>query len=114
MEWDRYKRLCKQPNVVSRWMLEQTLELLSGNEIAGALRGALASEPLKKPSDHRGGEATNMYVLDLSPAQLEVIVRLVQSAWDAEVVTSETKLRGLGGFVEAWAEYLDWEDSRSA
>lgn len=111
MEWDRYKRLCDRPDVVSRWMLEQTLELVAGHDVAAALRDAIASEPLTKPSDHRGAEATNMYMLDLTPAQRDDIVRLVRAARNARLATSKTTARGLGGFVEAWQEYLDWDDS---
>ncbi|MFP6816285.1 MAG: hypothetical protein VB949_11545, partial [Pseudomonadales bacterium] len=80
MEWERYKQLCDRPDVVSRWMLEQTLELVAGHKVAAALRDAIASEPLSKPSDHRGGEATNMYLLNLAPAQRDDIVRLVRAA----------------------------------
>lgn len=108
MDWDRYKRLCDQPNVVSRWMLEQTLELVEGEEIATVLEGALASKALSKPADHRGGQATDMLVLDLRPAQRATILRLVSAASDAGRVTSKTTERGLGGFVEAWREYLNW------
>ena len=108
MDWDRYKRLCDQPNVVSRWMLEQTLELLEGEQIAAVLQGALASNPLAKPTDHRGGEATDMFVLDVPRAQRAVIFSQVSAAADAGRVTSKTTERGLGGFVEAWGEYLNW------
>lgn len=108
MEWERYKRLCDQPNVVSKWLLEQTLELVVGEGVAAALRRALDSPSLAKPVDHRGAEATDMCVLDLPRVQCEEVLRLVQAARDAEVVTSGTTERGLGGFVEAWREYLDW------
>ena len=108
MDWDRYKRLCDQPNVVSRWMLEQTLELLEGEEVAAVLKGALASKPLTKPTDHRGGQATDMFVLDVPHAQRATICCLVGAAADAGRVTSNTTGRGLGGFVEAWGEYLNW------
>jgi len=111
VDWERYKRLCDQPNVVSRWMLEQTLELVAGHEIAAALRAALAAEPLPRPADHRGGAATSMYVLDLAPAQRATILQLVQAARDAGAATSATAGRGLGGFVEAWREYLDWDST---
>ena len=112
MDWNRYKRLCDQPNVVSRWLLEQTLELVEGHEIEAVLRGTLSLEPLEKPADHRGGEVTNMYHLDLSRAQCEAIVQLVQAARDAQSVTSKTTGRGLGGFVEAWQEYRDWKSKQ--
>jgi limonene-1,2-epoxide hydrolase len=110
MDWERYKLLCDQPNVVSRWMLEQTLELLSEDDVAVILRAALTSQALAKPADHRGGEATNMYRLALSPAQRETIAGLVRLARDAEAETSKTTGRGLGGFVEAWDEYLHWQE----
>jgi hypothetical protein len=108
VDWDRYKRLCDQPNVVSKWLLEQTLELVVGEGIAAALRRALDSPALIKPVDHRGGAATDMCVLDLSRGQCEEVLQQVQAARDAGAVTSTTTERGLGGFVEAWREYLDW------
>lgn len=111
MDWDRYKRLCDQPNVISRWMLEQTLELVAEQETAAVLRAALASAPLQKPPDHRGGPATDMYVLHLGGPQLEAIVALVQAARATGTVTSATTQRGLGGFVEAWNEYLNWDST---
>lgn len=113
MDWDRYKQLCDQPNVVSRWMLEQTLELVASDRVAGVLREALNQMPLRKPPDHLAGEATSMYVLALSVLQLERIVRLVRAARDARRVTSQTTRRGLGGFVEAWGEYLKWQQETS-
>ena len=112
MDWQRYKQLCDRPNVLSKWMLEQTLELVAGSEVAELLQNTLAGQPLQKPAGHTGGDATNMYVLDLTPAQREVIAEVVRASRDAAVQTSATVGRGLGGFVEAWHEYLNWRGEK--
>ena len=66
MDWERYKALCDAPDVCSRWLLEQTLELLEAHPAAERLRDAMAAEPVEKPPDHRGGAPTDMFVLNLS------------------------------------------------
>ena len=42
MDWRTYKKLADQPEVFSRWMLEQTLELIERNGAAPALASAAA------------------------------------------------------------------------
>jgi hypothetical protein len=105
MDWARYKALCDSPEVLSRWMIEQTLELLGDADAAAALRAVLGGAPLEKPSDHRGGMATDMFVLALSLGQVRAISEAVQGAVASGQTTSGTRTRGLGGFVEAWDEY---------
>ncbi len=106
MDWQQYKSRCDSPEVWSRWMLEQTLELLDDASIAGEpLRHALADEPLAKPPGHKGGEATDMFALRMSAAQVDAVVDVVRRAVERRLETSGTRGRGLGGFLEAWAEY---------
>jgi len=106
MDWNRYKQLCDTPSVFSRWMLEQTLELLthSGSSSA-ALEQSLRSGAIAKPEDHKGDAATDMFQLKLSSAEVAVIVSVVAAARTQGTATSATQSRGLGGFVEAWQEY---------
>jgi hypothetical protein len=94
-------------------MLEQTAQLLHA---AGATRAAarldtvLESErPLPKPSDHRGGAATDMFVLALDGADLDAVLAALDAAIAADVRTDATRERGLGGFLEAWQEYRRWQ-----
>ncbi|NIV22844.1 MAG: hypothetical protein GWN51_04180, partial [Gemmatimonadetes bacterium] len=105
---ERYKQLCDQPNVFSRWMLHQTIELAGETPVADALAGVLGSPPLEKPDDHRGGPATDMFVLELEAGTRRAVVDLVARARESGAATEATSDRGLGGFVEAWREYLDW------
>jgi hypothetical protein len=110
MEWAEYKRLCDRPDVWSRWMLEQTTELLvrfGRNELARSLDVA-ERKPLKKPDGHRGDETTDMFELALSRAEAEAIARIVAASVAVGERTAGTRSRGLGGFVEAWNEYLRW------
>ena len=108
MDWERYKQLCDQPNVFSRWMLQQTIELLGEGPVVDALVGAMRAPAVEKPCGHRGGPATDMFVLELEAGARRAVVDLVIVAREAGAVTEATSARGLGGFVEAWSEYLNW------
>ena len=106
MDWDGYKARCDSPEVWSRWMLLQTLELLSVEaEVGAPLRRALAGEPLAKPPGHKGGAATDMFELWLDEAQAEAVLGAVSRAVERGAETEGTRGRGLGGFLEAWEEY---------
>ena len=110
VDWGCYKRWCDCPYVFSRWMLEQTLELVD-DDLKVELRQALASAPLAKPEDHKGGAATDMLTLSMSRAQVHAVVRCVEAAARRGTTTSATRGRGLGGFAEAWREYLAYLSS---
>ncbi|MCZ6855407.1 MAG: hypothetical protein O7G86_15960 [Gammaproteobacteria bacterium] len=105
MDWECYKRLCDQPNYWSRWMLEQTLELLDDAEVSEAIESAMDREPLAKPADHRGGCSTDMFELALTLAEANRVSELVNEAIAGGKTTAGTKNRGFGGFCEAWDEY---------
>lgn len=110
VNWTDYKALCDSPEVLSRWMLTQTLELLTleegCDEVFRALSAALQAPPLPKPADHRGGPATDMFRLALSREDAEAVAALVARAAAAGRTTSATAGRGLGGFTEAWQELV--------
>jgi hypothetical protein len=108
MDWDRYKALCDRPDVLSRWLLEQTLELVDDAALAGRLRRALAGAPVPRPPDHRGGPELDMLEPRLELADVEAVHRAVTAAAAAGRTTSATRGRGLGGFIEAWDEYRRW------
>ena len=106
MDWDEYKTRCDSPEVWSRWMLGETLELLSGDaELSAALRRAMAGEPIAKPPGHKGGDTTDMFELRLDAAQADAVVARVRRAVERGAETEGTRGRGLGGFLEAWFEY---------
>lgn len=109
MDWDRYKRACDRPNVFSRWMIEQTRELIARELIARELievfDAALGSAPLPRPAGHKGGTELDMFALELTPRQVSLVLERVRHASAAGATTSATRERGLAGFVEAWAEY---------
>ena len=106
MDWDRYKQLSDQPNVFSRWMLERSSALL-GDPDRELVRRALAGPALAKPSDHKGGAETDMFQLELCVELRRRIVVAVEAAKREGRTTYDGG--GLGGFVEAWVEYRDWE-----
>ena len=109
MNWTAYKARCNRPDAWSRWMLEQTLELLAGRpDLAVPLRRAMAGVPLAKPQGHKGGAATDMFVLDLDLAAASAIAKCVAAAAAEGLETRGTRGRGLGGFREAWREYAEF------
>lgn len=109
MDWDRYKQLCDTPSVFTRWMLEQTSELMTQDgSKEGLLHRVLRQTALAKPEDHKGGPATDVFELDLALDEVVDIVRVVVAAHTAGTTTSATRQRGLGGFVEAWQEYENY------
>jgi len=106
MDWNDYKRLCDSPPVFSRWMLEQSIELLQTEpQLVAALGRAFARPPLEKPTDHRGGAQTDMFVLSLTVRETNEIVSAIDAAIDDGRTTRATHVRGLGGFREAWRDY---------
>lgn len=121
MDWDRYKRECDSPAVLSRWMLMQTLELLQSvpgarcdihSQVRHALAATLAGKPLTRPADHRGNTLTDMFPVALTSRQARTVLETVREAVAKGTTTSGTRERGLGGFVEAWSEYSESLSSR--
>ena len=106
MDWNVYKALCDSPHVFSRWMLEQSVELVADDaQLAARLAAVLCGAPIEKPVDHRGGALTDMFVVALSLDDARSIERAVAVAVDGRRTTTATTSRGLGGFREAWHEY---------
>lgn len=107
MDWNDYKALCNSPRMFSRWMLEQSIKLLSDEpRLADALARILRGVPLDKPADHRGGALTDMFEVALSSHEARGVHRVVANAVRAGRTTPATEPRGLGGFAEAWLEYV--------
>jgi hypothetical protein len=106
VDWDRYKALSDRPCVFSRWMLERSSALLE-EPLRGELARATESTPIDKPADHKGGEQTDMFELSLDADTRRSIVATIEGAKANGKTTPDG--RGLGGFVEAWTEYRDWE-----
>ncbi|MDA1073405.1 MAG: hypothetical protein O3A63_01420 [Proteobacteria bacterium] len=100
MDWETYKALCDQPQYWSRWMLEQTRNLLeSRNPVAVKIAQALKAVPLLKPPDHTGDKRTDMFAIDLGEAEVSDILAAIRRAHDREPE------RILPGFELAWIEY---------
>ena len=104
MDWQRYKTLCERPDVMSRWMLNETAALVP-KRLRTALRATLTTVPLAKPSDHKGGADTDMFVLD-AEAPVAAIAAAVAQAAACGARTRQG--RGLGGIVAAWREVDQW------
>ena len=101
IDWQRYKALCDRPDVLSRWMLEETATLLPG-ETRTAVLAILSGTPFPKPPDHKGGENTDMFAVDLSTDVVRSIVEVVLDAADRGLRTPRSTR--IGGFATAWRE----------
>lgn len=114
VDWDEYKRRCDEPGTFSRWMLQQTMELLQqaqAEELALKVGSALHAAPMPKPQGHKAGALTDMFVLDLPVADARAVMAWLRHAVESDWRTSGTHARGLGGFVEAWTEYVVWKEA---
>ncbi len=104
MRWEVYKQRCDQPDVVSRWMIEQTAELLDAG-LRERLLAELAEKPIPPPRGHLGDDRADMFVInDLSDVALE-ISDSVDRAVIAGRRTSATTIHGVGRFGEIWCSY---------
>ncbi|MDZ7670188.1 MAG: hypothetical protein U5Q16_12470 [Gammaproteobacteria bacterium] len=113
MDWNRYKALCDTPDVCSRWLLEQTRELLDEPSLKFRLNDGLSAQPVPKPDDHEGDAATDMFQMDLSLPEVRALRRQIEAAAAEGRTSSGTRGRGLGGFVEAWLEYERYLEQRA-
>lgn len=104
IDWQRYKALCDRPDVLSRWMLEETATLLSG-ETRTALLEILGGNPFPKPPDHKGGKDTDMFAVDLPADVVRSIVEVVRDAARRGLRTPRSTK--LGGIATAWRELQD-------
>jgi|AntDeeMinimDraft_5_1070356.scaffolds.fasta_scaffold21465_2 hypothetical protein len=112
MDWDRYRELCDQGDILSRWLLTRTAELLRRDgepELADWLEAHLQQQPLPKPEDHRGGLDTDFFRMtpDLVRAR-RIADQVARAAADPERRLAAG--RGFGGVIEAWEEFRDWLD----
>ena len=105
MDWAHYKRICDSPDVCSRWLLEQSRELVDDHDLKDRLTRALMEPPIVKPRDHRGGAGTDMFRPRLELSEAERLRHAVEQAIVTGRTTAATATRGLGGFAEAWLEY---------
>jgi hypothetical protein len=111
MDWQEYTALCNRPDIWSRWMIEQSIEVLEQleqTELQVPLRDALGAPPFGKPADHKGGAEVNMYRVSCAIALRKAILDAMVVAKEAGMTTSGTRTRGLGGFEEAWREYSNF------
>ncbi len=90
------------------------LEQLNEATLAAQLHTALQGSPLQPPADHKGPEATDMFLLDLSLAQRRQTYDALNLAVAKKLSTPATRARGLAGFLAAWQEYVHYEEPRCA
>jgi len=98
MDWAEYKRLCDQPQVVSRHLLVSTAEIIeaSGERGLGSrLRSLCEGAPIKCPPDHRGDARSHMFRANFSSAEVDRILEILGAS----------EVSGISAMCAAWREY---------
>lgn len=104
MDWGEYKKLCDQPNVLSRWMLEQTAAVCD-SAASNQLQAIAETKPIARPTDHKGGPVVDMFVTNFSLSEVDGIIQRVVEAESNGVKTSGLLVRDYSGILKAWQEY---------
>lgn len=104
MDWSSYKKVCDKPNVLSRWLLQQT-SMVCDTEIKQCFESILKTVPLEKPEDHKGGQMLDMFQTNFSQAEVRNISVQVAAACDAGIQTTGPVVRDYLGILRAWHEY---------
>ena len=102
--WDQYKEVCDRPDVLSRWLVQQTTAVCDQG-LAERLNAVIASNPLEKPPDHKGGPLLDMFRTEFSIEDVVAITRSVSQANKEGVVTTGPVNRSYSGILKAWQEY---------
>jgi len=104
MRWEAYKRQCEQPDVLSRWVIEQTAELLD-DDLRGRVLAELDAEPLPRPSGHVGDRRADMFLInDLGDVALSISVAVGQAVRGGRCTSAVTTL-GVRRFDAVWRNY---------
>ncbi len=112
VQWTEYKRLCDQPNFMSRHLLQVTARLALEaakpalcKDLLNACDGDEAVA-LERPPDHRGDERSHMFKVEFSVDQVgEVLFALDNAGHQIGQASSGHRLVGPRA---AWLEYRDW------
>ena len=92
-------------------MLEQCVDLLEQqhlDSLATVLRDICMGAPVQTPADHKHHTATEMFKVQLSQEERSQVLHAIVRAKQQGLTTQQTQSRGLGGFEEAWAEYVNY------
>ena len=93
-------------------MIGQCIDLmgqLERAELTQLLLSAVEQPPIAVPADHKGPDATRVVPLMLTPHERLQILEAIMEADRLGLRTPQTAGRGLGGFIEAWREYAEYE-----
>ena len=107
MRWEAYKQQCEQRDVLSRWVIEQTAELLD-DDLRGRVLAELAAEPLPRPSGHVGDRRADMFLInDLGDVALAVSAAVGQAVRGGRCTSAATTL-GVRRFDAVWRSYAGY------
>lgn len=108
MDWKEYKRLCERPDHFSRWALQVTAAAISDVAARQRLQELMHEAPIAKPPDHRGGEETDFFRVDVAPQHVAVMVR---ELGDAAASSDDRLGRRLRHLKVVWQEYANFAGS---
>ena len=114
MDWQTFKQLCDQPDYWSVWMIDQCWELLQASDVPKALAGAQTLQMdrkkpcLPQPADHTGDSRTQMFQVTITQEQAQLLLGVIEHAACKRAFSQDTQSRGLGGFVPACEELIQW------
>ena len=95
-------------------MIDQCCQLLQASDVSEALevdqtlRADLGRSFLPQPPDHSGDVRTQMYQVTITQEQAQLLLGVIEHAACKRAFSQDTQSRGLGGFVPACEELIQW------
>lgn len=88
-------------------MLEQTASVCD-QAMQKNLLSLCHSDPLEKPSGHKGGTEVDMFNTNIALQDVKNIVQQVAQACATGAMTEGIVVRDYSGILKAWEEYERW------
>lgn len=107
MEWPEYKRLCDEPSVLSRNLLELTAKAMRDEPLLKSrLSAQLNHAPVPKPVDHCGPPSADMFASNITSTEAHAIAAFIGKLPDS--ASAALGLSSLAGVRAAWDELADY------
>ncbi len=111
MDWSSYKEICDRPDVLSRWMLRRSAQLLADleppeTELGRVLNEAAEGELIPAPVDFRGPPELRMVCAGLDTGTVARVWFHLHELM-AQCTAEEVRALRLVGIEVAWREYRD-------
>ena len=108
MDRVEYKNLCRRSHVLDRLTLELTARALrkAGPAVATHLARILAGGPIPRPPLQRGDSVDDFFETNLSPEEVQTIVRILASV---EAAGIEIQQGWAGGVADVARVLMRWQ-----